>query len=420
MPALTALAALDASEKRPEHAAKRFELALQKEPRNVPVHMALIALRQQAGAPKAELEGRIKAAIKQSPEALAPRLALVGLHLQNKDTKLALAAAQEGAAAIQGNVEMLLALAQAQQATGDSNQAMSTASKAAALQPESPMPLLRMAELQLAQKDSNGALQTLKKALALKPDSTQVQAAFAGVAVRAGKVDEARSVLSGLQKQYPKSLGPFVIEGDLEMGEKRFAAAARAYRNALNLQEDTSLAIKWLTALQLDGKSEEAKRQGGQWASRFPKDARFVFYQGDQALAANDLALAMERYKRVLELQPDHAVAANNIAWILNKTGKPGALEYAQKANALKPDFAPFLDTLAGVLADSGKLDEALAAQQKAVSLDPSFHPHRLNLADLLLRAGKKAEAAEQLKQLAALGDKFPRQDEVKRLQAKL
>jgi tetratricopeptide (TPR) repeat protein len=211
-----------------------------------------------------------------------------------------------------------------------------------------------------------------------------------------------------------------VIEGDLEMGEKRFAAAAKAYRNALNLQEDTSLVIKWLIALRLDGRSEEAKRQGAQWASRFPKDARFVFYLGDQALAANDLALALERYKRVLELQPDHAVAANNIAWILDKTGKPGALEYAQKANALKPDFAPFLDTLAGILAGSGKFDEALAAQQKAVSLDPSFHPHRLNLADLLLRAGKKAEAADQLKQLAELGDKFPRQDEVKRLQAKL
>lgn len=420
LPALTALAGLDTADKRPQEAIKRFEAALQKEPRNVAVHMALVNLKQQSGASKDELLGLVKAAVKQNPEAVPPRLALVAIHLDAKDAKSALSAAQEGAAAIPDNVEMLLALAQAQQASGDANQAMTTAGKAAALQPESPVPLLRMAELQMAQKDANAALQTLKKALALKPENAQVQGALVAVARQAGRADEARSVLAGLHKQLPRNAGLYALEGDLEMAEQRFAAAAKAYRSALDLQDDATHAIKWLTALRRDGRGDEARRQEALWAARNPKDAAFAFYQGDQALASNDLNQALARYKQVLELRPDNAVAANNVAWILNKTGKPGAMDYARKANAQRPDFAPFLDTLAEVLAREGKLEEALQTQQKAVSLEPGFHPHRLHLADLLLRAGKKAEAAEQLKQLAALGDKFPLQDEVKRLQAKL
>lgn len=420
MPALSALAALDAADKRPQDTLARFESALKKEPRSIPIHMALIGLRQQAGAPLDELQERLVAAIKQSPEALAPRLALVRLYLDNKDTKRALAAAQEGSATIPDNAEMLLALAQVQQATGDFNQALATAGKAATLQPDSPAPLLRMAELQLAQKDASAALQTLKKALGSRPDSAQLQAAFVATAARVGRPDEARIALASLQQQFPKNAGLLVLEGDLEMGEKRFAAASKAYRRALSLREDSSLVIKWVSALRRDGKIEEAKSQEAQWLARHPKDAAFVFYLGDLALAASEFDLAIERYKRVLELVPGNAVAANNVAWLLNKAGKPGALEYAQKANALQPDFAPFVDTLATVLATGGRLEEALVAQQKAVSLDPNFHAHRLNLADLLLRAGKKAEAAEQLKQLAALGDKFPRQDEVRLLQAKL
>lgn len=420
LPALSALAALDAAEKRPQDSVSRFEAALQKEPRNLPVHMALVGLRRQAGAPLEELQERIRAAIKQNPSAYEPRLALVSLYLEAKDLKRALSAAQEASAANPDSVEVLLALAQVQQAAGDFNQATATVGKAVALQPESAAPLLRMADLQLAQKDNTGALQTLRKALAIKPESGQVQAAFVATAVKVGRADEARNMLATLQKQFPKNAGLMALEGDLEMAGRRFAAAAKAYRSALNLQDDASLAIKWVSALRRDGKLDEARQQEAQWMSRHPNDAAFAFYLGDLALAANDLGLAAERYKRVLELRPDNAVAANNLAWILHKAGKPGALEYAQRAIALKPDFAPFLDTLAGILATSGKVEEALAAEQKAVSLDPDFPLHRLNLAELLLRSGKKAEAAEQLKHLAGLGDKFPRQDEVKRLQAKL
>ena len=47
----------------------------------------------------------------------------------------------------------------------------------------------------------------------------------------------------------------------------------------------------------------------------------------------------------------------------------------------------------------------------------PVYH---LNLARLYIKAGKKFEAEKELRQLEILGEKFPFQSEVKRLQAAL
>lgn len=420
MPALAALAKMDLAEKKPEQAAKRFEQVLQKEPQNVPAHMALFALRAQAGAAKQELVDRLAAAIKQNPQALPPRLALVKLQLDGKDAKAALSAAQDGVAAIADNVEMLGALAQAQMAAGDYNQAISAAGKAVALQPESPLPLLRLAELQMAHKDFDAATQSTKKALALKPDMPQVQALLVALTKQAGRLTEARSIVQGLQRQFSSSPLPLAMEGDLEAGEKNFAVAASAYRKALDKGGDGSVAIKLHSVLRAQGKADEAKRFEAQWQAKNPKDVGFIFYMADQSLAQGDLAQALGRYEAVLKLQPEHAAALNNVAWLLNKTGKPGALAQSQKALALQPKHPAFLDTQAEILATQGQLDKALEVQKQAVEVDPNFPMHRLHLAQYYVRAGKKSEAGEQLKVLAALGDKFPAQAEVKRLQASL
>lgn len=420
MPALASLAALDMAAKKPEDAVRRFEALIDKEPQNVQAHMALIGLRTQIGAKPDELAERLNKAIKQNPQAPQLRLALIRLKLDQKDVKQALASAQDGVAALPDNVDLLGALSQAQLAAGDYNQAMSAANKAVSIQPDSPTPLLRLSELQFSRKDYDGAVQTLKRVIALKPDLQQTYPMLIAVLRESGKPAEAKTVLRSMQAQFPKSAAPYALEGDIEYADKKWGAAIEAYRKGLERETDTSLAVKIHMALRADGKADEAKRYEAQWLARHPKDPAFVFYQADQALAQGNLASALERYQTVLKLQPDHPVATNNVAWLLHKSGKPGALEFAQRANELRPKHPAFMDTLSEILAANGQLEKAVALQQEAVALEPGFHAHRLHLAELYVRAGKKAEAAEQLKQLAALGDKFSRQDEVKRLQAKL
>jgi len=78
------------------------------------------------------------------------------------------------------------------------------------------------------------------------------------------------------------------------------------------------------------------------------------------------------------------------------------------------------MDTLATVLAEHGELPRALELQKKAVAIDPVSPGLRLTLARLYIQSGSKGEARKELDQLAQLGEKFPRQAEVRDLVGQL
>jgi len=138
------------------------------------------------------------------------------------------------------------------------------------------------------------------------------------------------------------------------------------------------------------------------------------------AMGRKDYDQAEQEYRKVIAAEPRHAVALNNLAWVLNRAGKPDALETAEKALALAPNATAFMDTLAEIQASSGQWDKALATQKRAIELDPDKPTHRLHLAQYLIKNSQKASAKAELQRLAQLGGAFPRQDEVQKLMSGL
>jgi cellulose synthase operon protein C len=122
----------------------------------------------------------------------------------------------------------------------------------------------------------------------------------------------------------------------------------------------------------------------------------------------------------VLELQPNHVIALNNLAWVLAHGGKPGAVAMAEKATGLQPDQPVLMDTLAYALAADKQIDKAVELQKKVVGMAPDNPTFRLGLARLHVQAGQKTQARELLESLDKMGDKFDGQAEVKRLLATL
>ena len=86
------------------------------------------------------------------------------------------------------------------------------------------------------------------------------------------------------------------------------------------------------------GKRADADKFGAGWIKDQPKDVGFASYLADITLARNDLPAAEVLYRRVIELQPDNAVALNNVAWLMVKANKPGAVAMAEQANAFAVD----------------------------------------------------------------------------------
>ena len=347
-----------------------------------------------------------------TPRDAVPRLLLIELLLRNKDNKQALAAAQNAVTALPNSPELLAALGRVQQASGDVNQAIATYSKLIALQPLSPQPHIRLAEAQVASKNIGSRAKLAKGAgdQAGLPGSS----AWADHACdRRQALCRSRQVGSGVQELHPKESVGYAMEGDIAAAQKNWDAAAVAYRSGLQRAASTALAIKLNSVLLASGKTSESDRFAAAWLKDHPKDQAFRSHLGDLALARKDYEAAEKTYLSVLEIQPNNAIALNNLAWVAGHMKKEGAIAYAEKANQIAPNQSAFMDTWATLLADRKEFAKAIDLQQKALELQPSNASLRLNLARIYVKSGDNVRAKAELDALAKLGEKFSGQPEV-------
>ncbi len=419
-PSVSALASLDLAEKKPEEAKKRFEAMLARDPKNVQAMLALTEMKASSGATKDEITASLVQVVEADPNQARPRLMLIQHYLNNKEFKLATAAATAAHSKLPDNAEVLEALGRSQIALGDLNQATASFKKLAGLQPDSALPYLRIAEVQVAEKNSDGATQSLKRALALKPDLLAAQSALIRLDMGSGRIKDALATAKAVQKQRPQEAVGYVFEGDIEARRKGWDAALAAYREGIKKAPVAELAIKLHTVLGAAGKAAEADKFAASWIKDRSKDSAFEFYLGDVAVMKKNYALAETKYKRVLELQADNAAALNNLAWVTSKLNKEGALAYAERANQLSPNQPALLDTLSMVLAQAKDFPKAIETQKKALSLRADDPGLRLGLAKIYLASGDKAAAKTELESLSKLGTSFAAQEEVAELLTKL
>lgn len=416
IPAVASLAGMDLADKKPQDAKARFDAVLAKDPNNPQALVALAELAVRNGAGKEEIIKLLGNAVSANPTEIAPRLLLIDYYLRNKDLKQATSAAQDASAILPESPEILGALARTQQTAGEFNQAMATYNKLSALQPMSPMPHLLMADVQMAMKDKAAAAKSLRKALELKPDLQQAQRGSILLDMDGKNIPGALATAKTMQKQDPKGAVGYLLEGDINASQKNWDSAANAYRYGLKQVSSPELAIKLHSVLLAANKAGEAEKFAATWQRDNPKDAAFVLYLGDSAIARNDYATAEKFYNAVIKLQPNNAVAYNNLAWVSARLNKDGAIALAEKANSLAPNQPAFMDTLAVLLSDKGDYAKAAELQTKVVTLQPQNPVFKLNLAKIHIKGGKKDLAKIQLDELATLGDQFGAQKEVSEL----
>lgn len=412
-PAVASLAATDLAQGKTDAARGRFENYLKDNPKNYQAKLALAELASRTGAPAARSIELLREAVKLGAGEPGPHLALVTALITSGDGKGALLASQEAAAALPDNLEILAAQGRAEMAAGDSQRAISTFKKLTALQPRNPLHEMWLADAYMMVQDRKAADRSLRRAVELQPDSIPANQRLARLALQDKRPQDALAVARAVQKRSPSAGAGYALEGDVEVHLKNWTAAVAAYRAALKREKSTELVIKQHAALVAGSQGAEAERLAAEWVKERPKEPAFLYYLGDAALTLRDYALAESRYRSVLELQPDNALAMNNVAWLLVQQGKPGSVPIAERANALRPNRPEFLDTLSIALEANNQLPQAVDAQKRARSLRPKDGALTLRLAKLYIKQGDKTQARVELDALAQLGDKFAGQAEV-------
>ena len=418
-PAVAALAGLDFVDRRPDAARARFEALLKRSPGHGPAQLALADLAQQSGAPREAVAALLDAAVSANPADARPRLALIDHHLASANPAAALVAAQAALARLADQPDqpaLLARLGRAQLAVGGHQQAITTYNRLITLQAKSPAPLLGLADAQMLAGDLPAAAKSAGRALALAPDSLAAQSLAIRLALRQKQPAQALLLARAVQAQRPGQAVGFLLEGEIHIAQQRWDAALPVLRKALRLADPAQAPARLHHALRLSGKRAEADAFAAAWRTGHSSDALFSFYLGDLALAQNDLAGAEQHYRAVLQQLPRHALALNNIAWLLLTQKKPGALAYAERAVAAAPNLPALLDTLAQAHAAADQPAQAIRLQKQALALRPEDPALRLNLARFYGQAGEKRLAKTELDRLQALGDRFAGQAEVSAL----
>jgi Tfp pilus assembly protein PilF len=108
-----------------------------------------------------------------------------------------------------------------------------------------------------------------------------------------------------------------------------------------------------------------------EWKRKIPSSPAPHLIAALDAQTAGESKAAIGHYKKVIELQPNQAVALNNLAWLLFENNNPSALELAAKAAKLAPNSPEVLDTYGWIEMHQGSKIIGLKTLEKAAELAP-------------------------------------------------
>ncbi len=137
---------------------------------------------------------------------------------------------------------------------------------------------------------------------------------------------------------------------------------------------------------------------------------------------AGDHGLAVERYRRILELQPENVMALNNLAYSLAaRMDQPKeALPLAEKAYSLAKGNANITDTLGWIHHLLGESEKAYGLISQAALAEPRNAEIQLHLAIVAAATERLLEASTALSRAVALDPLLESRDEVKSLRQKI
>ena len=400
------LARLDSAAGEHEAARERLRELLRRQPGAVAPMLELSRLAQRTGDAAQALRWAEKAQAADS-HSIAATLRLVELHLARQALDEALAVADAAQRKFPENVRLRDALARVHLARGEARQARMILRRLSTDVGYNGKLLHRIARLQLQARDAAQAVWSLQKAVDADPGFLPAHVLLTEVLLERGNLELAGDVIAMIGQRFPDSVEGLRLSGDLALRRGEIAAAIEAYEQALQLRDNSLVTVRLADAHRQAGQGGKARKVLQRWLARHPDDLRVREALAEQYLLERRWRDAARQYEAVLERQPRHALALNNLAVIYGDSDVARALDYARKAHRLLPR-APFTnDTLGWLLTRSGRAQEGIRYLRAAITRQASNAEFQYHLAVALHQLGRLEEARQELDRALAGGQVF-------------
>jgi len=206
--------------------------------------------------------------------------------------------------------------------------------------------------------------------------------------------------------------------GQYYASNKDYAAALKHLETMHSLAPTSRSIISVAEVTNLSGNKEESMKLLSDWLEENPDNQPVRLYLANLKMNG-DNSDAIDEYRRLVEENDKNFIALNNLAWALGEQGQISeAINFAEKANRLRPNTPQILDTLGFLLLKRGDIEKARETLESAYELDSENPEIMFHFALALKEAGDISSAREKLTAVASMD--FPKAQQARELLEKI
>jgi tetratricopeptide (TPR) repeat protein len=282
---------------------------------------------------------------------------------------------------------------------------------AMSLAPDSAPAYVELGKLRFMQRKFPEGVALLEQALDRDPNSIDSMRMLVGYDLYMKQPDKAEARVEAQIAKTPNNSFFYDLLASLQAQAKKLDLATANAQKAMTINPSDGDAVSLYAQIQvLRGQTANAIGVWEKWSSAHPVDASALAVLGMLEESRSNKPKAENYYKRALRIQPQQAVAANNLSYMMLMNGENAdvALTLAQTARRSLPDSPSTADTLAWAYYTKGAygfardlLEEATKEQQNDATME--YH-----LGMVYSRLANRSAAITHLKKAISLAPNSP------------
>ncbi len=351
---------------------------------------------------------RVERARKAAPDDLRVAAGLAQLYLSDQQPQKALDTTN-GPKDADGDERLLSERVAALVALQHLPQARDTLQQILKLNAASVLARRQLMALYMQSGDYESARKLIEEGFAARPRDYQFYQDYVMIDLKSKGVDAALASAQRLADQDRGFSQALALPGDIYLAANRPGDAVKAYQGALAISPSGFLAVRLATALLRHDQSDQGWQTLVDWVTAHPDDVDTLEALTEFDINTRRLDAGEQHLKLLLAKKPHDAVALNNLAWVYQQKGNPGAQSLAMQAYILLPGTQT-ADTLGWIVTEGGDPTKGLPLLRQASAAAPNDPRVRYHYAVALSKTGNVDEAVRQLDQVvktkASFGEK--------------
>jgi cellulose synthase operon protein C len=372
-----------------EEAIKKLEGLRDTNPESIEVNITLAQLYQEAGQPAKAVSSFVSAA-KQTEPKLPLLFRAARLHAANHQSESAVEDWTKSVSQAEPELEDALAateilwlISEGELETARSRLAeVGKGIESASLKTAEANLLAAEAQKLTLSEQWDDAVNKAQQAFALNPENQGFALLPARIRTQQGNIEAAESAVLEVEQVFGATAPVTTARAAILQADNRAEEAFQTLYKFWSENGDPAV-LPGLVQLSNQVAQEKTDELTAKWVDLVPDSVPANLSRGNQLMTEGNIMAAANHYQKVLQQDPLHTTALNNLAWALRDTDTPRALEFAARAAEIEPENPAILDTYGWILHLDGQHRAAMDQLQRALAMAPDNEEFKKHLDEI-------------------------------------